>query len=133
MAKRKDQKYCNDTCRADYYEEHYFVKKYVDKVCPQCGDTFSTSMPKKQTYCKPECRENAAKVRAGKTVEQQDAERATYIGDRYATLERDGFKCTVCGRGAKDGARLEVVDEGGQLRTICTECAEGRRLSHVKT
>ncbi len=54
------------------------------------------------------------------------AERATYLGDRMAAFERDEFKCTMCGRGPKNGAVLDVVEEGAGLVTMCTDCKAGK-------
>lgn len=55
---------------------------------------------------------------------------------RYAALQRDTFRCTLCGHGVKDGMKLEVDHivrpiEGGQnslenLRTVCSACNIGR-------
>lgn len=55
---------------------------------------------------------------------------------RYDILRRDGFRCTICGRSASEGARLEVdhilpVSKGGRtepsnLRTLCMDCNRGK-------
>ena len=55
---------------------------------------------------------------------------------RYVVLQRDNFKCVLCGNGAKEGIRLEVDHiigkiEGGtndleNLRTLCGACNLGR-------
>lgn len=55
---------------------------------------------------------------------------------RYDILKRDDFKCTICGRGAKDGVQLHVdhiipVAKGGKtvpenLRTLCADCNLGK-------
>lgn len=52
---------------------------------------------------------------------------------RYKILERDGFKCCLCGRSAKDGVKLHVdhvipLIKGGKtvennLRTVCNLCS----------
>lgn len=56
---------------------------------------------------------------------------------RFVIFQRDGFTCQLCGRSAKDGARLEVdhkqaVAKGGgndedNLWTLCFECNRGKR------
>lgn len=56
---------------------------------------------------------------------------------RYDVFKRDNFKCTICGRGSKDGVKLQVdhikpVSKGGKtvlnnLRTLCDECNRGKR------
>lgn len=55
---------------------------------------------------------------------------------RYQILKRDGFKCVICGRSQKDGAKLHVdhikpVSKGGKteesnLRTLCDMCNLGK-------
>lgn len=55
---------------------------------------------------------------------------------RYDILKRDGFKCQICGRAAKDGVKLHVdhilaVAKGGKteksnLRTLCDICNQGK-------
>ncbi len=123
--KKRSQVYCSDSCRKDYYEEHYFAKTMVEKTCPNCGTVFSTSMPKKQTYCSPECREDARKKRLEAKKASMSAEKVTYLGERVDAFKRDKFKCTVCGRGPKDGAVLDVVEEGAKLKTVCMDCKTG--------
>ncbi len=56
---------------------------------------------------------------------------------RYEIMQRDGFKCVLCGRTAEDGVKLQVdhikpVSKGGKtikenLRTLCNECNLGKR------
>lgn len=55
---------------------------------------------------------------------------------RYVALNRDGFKCMLCGHDVKDGVKLEVdhivrpIDGGKNvlenLRTVCSACNIGR-------
>jgi len=55
---------------------------------------------------------------------------------RYDVLKRDGFRCTICGRGQEDGVKLHVdhilpVSKGGKttpsnLRTLCQDCNLGK-------
>lgn len=108
-----------------YYKEHYYGVTEVSKTCPNCGEMFSTTMPKKQAYCSPECRADAQRKRAEGKLAQADAETLTFYSERFSTLEKDGFKCTYCGRGPKEGAVLGVVEDSG-LRTICEECKAGK-------
>jgi len=56
---------------------------------------------------------------------------------RYQVFSRDAFRCRACGRGAKDGVKLNVdhatpVDWGGtndisNLITLCDECNRGKK------
>lgn len=127
LPKRKTQKYCTDTCRAKYYDEHYFVKVEVPKICLNCGTSFVTRCPKKQIYCSPECRTEAQQKRVEAATASYTAERQTYLEERFAAFEKDGYKCTYCGRGTSDGVKLDVEGDGkGGLRTICIECKVGK-------
>lgn len=56
---------------------------------------------------------------------------------RYDIMKRDGFRCVLCGRGAKeDGVKLHVdhiipISKGGRtvpnnLRTLCDSCNRGK-------
>lgn len=130
VPKDRREHYHSDTCRETYYQRVYFAKIQVNKTCPNCGADFVTSKPGRQNYCSPECRDDARKKRLEGIAASVNAERATFMGDRFATLERNGFKCVHCGRGAHDGARLNVEDDGkGKLQTICDMCAEGQRFN----
>lgn len=61
---------------------------------------------------------------------------------RYDILKRDDFKCTICGRSAKDGIQLHVdhiipVAKGGKtvpenLRTLCSDCNLGKSDKYDK-
>lgn len=61
---------------------------------------------------------------------------------RYDILKRDDFKCTICGRSAKDGIKLHVdhiipVAKGGKtvpenLRTLCSDCNLGKSDKYDK-
>ena len=58
-------------------------------------------------------------------------------GLRYDIMKRDGFRCTICGRGAEDGVKLHVdhikpIAKGGKtewnnLRTLCQDCNLGKK------
>ena len=61
---------------------------------------------------------------------------------RYDILRRDGFRCTICGRGQEDGVKLHVdhirpVSKGGRtipenLRTLCQDCNLGKSDSYIE-
>ncbi len=124
--KSRKQKYHDEYCRKDFYDRTYYAKTYTDKTCLNCGTSFPTSKPSKQAYCEPACREDARRKRLDALKASKGAEKVTFMGERMSAFERDGFKCTVCGRGPKDGAVLDVVEESTQLRTVCIECKAGR-------
>lgn len=121
------QKFHSSDCRVRYYDEHY-GSPAVTKTCPNCGTAFSTAMPKKQTYCKPECREEARQKRQDEVTSRVRAEKQTYLGERFAAFERDGFKCVFCGKSKEQGAVLDVVEDEGELKTACLNCKAGREF-----
>lgn len=59
-------------------------------------------------------------------------------GLRWKVLKRDKFKCVACGIGKKEGALLQIdhkiarvnggTNEPKNLRTLCLECNEGKRI-----
>lgn len=61
---------------------------------------------------------------------------------RYDVMQRDGFRCVLCGRTASDGVKLHVdhirpVSKGGKtvmsnLRTLCNECNSGKSDKYNK-
>lgn len=66
----------------------------------------------------------------------QEFRKTIGIKIRYSTLQRDNFKCVLCGHDASDGRKLEVDHIvrpilGGKntldnLRTLCSVCNIGR-------
>lgn len=69
--------------------------------------------------------------------ERRKRERALLTAKlRYEILERDEFKCQICGRTEKDGVKLHVdhifpISKGGatipeNLRTLCSDCNLGK-------
>ena len=116
-------------CRVKYYEEHYYSPE-VTKVCanPECGRQFPTSMPKKQDYCCPECREQARQLRQDEVTSRVRAERRTYLGERFAALQKSNFTCEYCRKSRDQGAILDVVDDNGELKAACLECRVGKEF-----
>lgn len=61
---------------------------------------------------------------------------------RYRVMQRDGFKCVICGASSKDGATLHVdhikpVSKGGKtemnnLRTLCDRCNLGKGALYIE-
>lgn len=130
VPKDRRQHFHSPTCREKYYERVYHGKTATRKTCPNCGSEFITNKPGRQDYCHPDCRKEAAKKREEGLAASVRAEKATFYGNRFSTLQRDDFKCTYCGKGAVDGVKLDVEEDGkGGLRTVCNLCAEGRRFS----
>ena len=131
VPKSKKQKYHNEDCREEYYKKTYFPQTVADKNCLNCGEPFSTTQPKKQVYCTPECREDAQAKREEAKKASTTAERVTHFAERISAFEHDKYKCTVCGKGPKDGAVLDVVEENAKLKTVCTDCKIGKEEHNV--
>lgn len=86
VPKRRDQKYCNDQCREDYYAQMRERGVTTHKVCPQCGSGFDTTSPHKQTYCSAECRQEHQQQRDAKS-ERAVTQRALDFTSRMEDVE----------------------------------------------
>lgn len=83
---------------------------------------------------------NEEEIKRDKYKAQVEREREIGSKLRYDVLRRDGFRCTICGVAAKDGAKLHVdhikpVSKGGKsemknLRTLCDRCNLGKSDSY---
>ena len=100
--------------------------------CPNCGAPADGT----ESKC-PYCGGDLPKVEAAPAV-NAELERAKMSQSlRYNILQRDGFRCQICGASAAQGAKLEVdhiipVSKGGltipqNLRTLCESCNRGKR------
>ena len=79
-----------------------------------------------------------SKIKGQKIFEENKHKERSKMSDslRYDILKRDGFKCTICGATAQEGAKLHVdhivpVSKGGKtvnrnLRTLCSSCNLGK-------
>ncbi len=124
----RKQHYHNETCREDFYDRTYYHREVTQKVCPNCGNTFPTTKPARQDYCKPECRVEASQKRRDNLTITVQSDKHKFYGDRYKQLEADGFACRLCGKMARDGVKLDVEDDGkGGSMTVCNQCNEGRK------
>lgn len=86
-----------------------------------------------------QCREALDKVLAKRDYKESSRYQRAVMSDslRYDIMQRDGFRCTICGASAADGAILHVdhivpVSKGGRtemdnLRTLCDRCNLGKR------
>ena len=107
--------------------------------CRLCGADFVGSLDKQ--YCSDPCRVNAWRQRRAAALASPPAKigERLLIGwgqKRFAVLERDGFKCRYCGRGAKENVVLQVdhvvprsaggTDDLSNLLTACSECNGGK-------
>lgn len=131
VPKDRRQHFHSETCREDYYQRTYYSKTTTRKICPNCDTKFPTTKPGRQVYCSPECREEARNKRRDGIAASLTAERKTFLGNRFAAMEKDGFKCVYCGKSSRDGVRLDVEDNGkGSLQTVCSTCKEGREFNN---
>ena len=125
--KKSSQVFCSKKCRDAYYAVTYFGREEVEKICIYCGKTFTTTKPKRQVYCLPECRIASGNQRKENLLASRQAEHVTYLADRYDILKKANFRCSDCGRTAKDGASLDVEYRDGVLVAVCTDCRIGRK------
>ena len=85
------------------------------------------------------CMESVSRSRLDrKTYEQLAFVERGEVSDslRYNIMQRDGFKCVICGASASDGAHLHIdhiipISKGGKsapsnLRTLCERCNIGK-------
>ena len=88
-------------------------------ICKNCRISFIPYC-KKNKFCSKECRKKYYQIN------QKEK------NNRFLIFQRDGFKCRICGRMAKDGVQLNIdhwipTSEGGtnkkeNLITLCKEC-----------
>jgi len=105
-------------------------KELITKKCKYCGEEFKTTR-KQHVFCKTKCSTSWYKEN-----KKDYSNKTPYLKVRFAVLERDGFTCQYCGRGVKDGVKLEVEhlrprSKGGtneyiNLVTSCQECNLGK-------
>jgi hypothetical protein len=89
--------------------------------------------------CLSEIASGHRRVRNGAGSASQRAAIAPRL--RFAVMQRDGFRCTYCGRTAADGVTLHVdhvqpvaaggVDEEGNLVTACSDCNLGKGAQEI--
>jgi len=77
-------------------------------------------------------------------INSKKSEKRTFTGKlRFAIMERDNFRCVLCGASAKQGAEL-VVDhiipfsQGGKTtlqngQTLCTSCNNAKSDHRINT
>jgi len=127
-------------CSRECHEQ--YLKAIYTRHCFWCGGAFMSR--RKAKFCSAACK--MAAFRAGK-AEEDDPLGDGFSGRgaltrRFLILERDGFKCRYCGRGAAEGVVLHVDHvvpraKGGlslaeNLVTACYECNEGKNDMLIK-
>ena len=112
-----------------------------DHQCVWCGAEFRGSYDK--TYCSTRCRVAGWRAKKrGIKVNISDTRLISWGQRRFAVLERDGFKCRYCGRGAKQNVVLHIDHvipkvAGGSnkmenLMTACQTCNLGKGAATIK-
>lgn len=106
----------------------HVVKQYT----PARGKTLSET----RTYSMAEAKEfvRLAKAHEAEKKRRAAARKAASAELRYSVLQRDGFRCTLCGRSPTEGVSLHVkpimpLPKGEKptadyYRTVCNECLE---------
>lgn len=129
-----EQKLVNDTVYGTPVTQPVFhvVKQYT----PARGKTLSET----RTYSMAEAKEfvRLAKEHEAEKKRRAAARKAASAELRYSVLQRDGFRCTLCGRSPAEGVSLHVqpimpLPKGEKptadyYRTVCNECLE---VNHV--
>lgn len=100
--------------------------------CPNCGAPVNEG----NGNC-PYCGGDIPKAEAAPAVNAELERSKMSQSLRYNILQRDGFRCQICGASAAQGAKLEVdhiipISKGGltvpqNLRTLCENCNRGKR------
>ena len=156
LAKRSDTKYCSEKCktrnetiqRATKKRESY---KPVIKKCLVCKDAFTANIRNPyQIYCSDICLRQAMHKRAVETGRKKEEyrrykekyaelkrktdlahkDKIRFSSNKKHVLERDGFKCTECGK--EKGLIIHHKDHSGSsenpnnemdnLVTLCRSC-----------
>ena len=129
-----EQKLVNDAVYGTPVTQPVFhvVKQYT----PTRGKTLSET----RTYSMAEAKEfvRLAKEHEAEKQRRAAARKAASAELRHSVLQRDGFRCTLCGRSPTEGVSLHVkpimpLPKGEQptadyYRTVCNECLE---VNHV--
>jgi len=133
--KTRIQKYCSKDC---------WNKRSPPAIknCLICNKLFSTYEKKTKFYCSNKCRNKSYSIRftgskshlwkGGKTIISiLMRKNASYRNWRKAVMERDGYKCVLCGKHDKHlesdhikpvSERPDLIYEINNGRTLCRTC-----------
>jgi len=120
--------FCSIECRNSEYKMKNPPKGIPKRKCINCGKSF-TPNSSSQKYCCIQCRDDYYSRKPSIYV--------SYLRQRFAIFDRDGYACRYCGRTVKDDNIKLVIDhiiprkEWGtddidNLITACEECNTGK-------
>lgn len=125
--------YTSPQGRNSYYRDYTYYQQSIENIVKSI-DYEKQIAAEKEKYEreKREERERQKALRPAKQIERSKLTKKL----RYEILERDHYKCVICGRSAEDGVILHVdhiipVSKGGltvpeNLRTLCADCNLGK-------
>lgn len=112
--KRQNHKFCSDNCRNKWISENKRVRIKIE--CANCGEEierFPYELKKgNNLFCNKDCRASyLTKTMNGENNHNWRGGHDDYRGDNWLTqrrkaLERDGYKCSKCG---KDGTIVKLM------------------------
>lgn len=113
----------------------YFYSKYNLKISPRNINDYITKYGEIRTI--KEAKKNAIKTKRMIYKKKPESEKyhAKYIssGVRMQILQRDEFKCSLCGNGRHNGSSIEIHhkdrnlknNDFNNLQTLCYLCHQG--------
>ena len=129
-----ERKIANNLCANPVVSAEFIINIYY--TSPQGRNSYYNH----KTYSLDDLESYYFKVkeREKRKISREHQRRIMTNSLRYDIMKRDGFKCVLCGRSAKeDGVKLHVdhiipVSKGGKtvpdnLRTLCDSCNIGKR------
>lgn len=125
--------YTSPQGRNGYYRDYTYFQRTVEDIIKVIDYEKQLALEKeKYEQAKREEREYRKAQRPAQQIERNKLTKKL----RYEILERDHYKCVICGRSAEDGVILHIdhiipVSKGGlttpeNLRTLCADCNLGK-------
>ena len=132
-AKKNTQRYCSKGCYREAATKRYYqANPEIIKNCLCCDKQFTTTRRNK-IYCSKTC-----KVKY-EGLKHHDLTR--FGGNREKAMERDGYKCVICG--ATEDLGVHHKDFSGQtnkpnneldnLMTVCKSCHTNIHIPRLNT
>lgn len=125
--------YTSPQGRNSYHSDAFYSATEVENILDDIEKAKKLALEKaKLEQAKREERERRKMLKPAQEVERSKLSKKL----RYEILERDNYKCVLCGRSADDGVVLHVdhiipISKGGKtvaenLRTLCADCNLGK-------